>query len=99
MEDQSANIKRKAAELDIADKVCCSLDCGGLYDLFWSHKPPVDFFGRPISAAPVSKKSKINSENNKAEPATDTRKHKISFRYNEGNSAAVRKPIKVAAFL
>ncbi|KIJ10510.1 hypothetical protein PAXINDRAFT_177467 [Paxillus involutus ATCC 200175] len=56
-------------------------------------KPPVDFFGRPITApkAPTSSVSK-------------PRRHMLqefqtTYRYLEGNSAAVRKPVKVSSFL
>ncbi|KIL00951.1 hypothetical protein PAXRUDRAFT_821161 [Paxillus rubicundulus Ve08.2h10] len=56
-------------------------------------KPPVDFFGRPITApkAPTSSVSK-------------TRHHMLqgfqtTYRYLEGNSAAVRKPVKVSSFM
>ncbi|KAI0072280.1 hypothetical protein K474DRAFT_1668042 [Panus rudis PR-1116 ss-1] len=55
-------------------------------------KVPTDFFGRPIvkphsSAKPASKKAKVEKP------------YKVAYKFNEGNSAAVRKPVKVAAFL
>ncbi|KLO10427.1 hypothetical protein SCHPADRAFT_878166 [Schizopora paradoxa] len=72
---QPGNAKRKAAELDIADR------------------PPVDFFGRPIeSTAPKSKKLK-------GQDALVQKAYRVSFKYNEGNSAAVRKPLKMSSFI
>ncbi|KAH9930626.1 P-loop containing nucleoside triphosphate hydrolase protein [Fomitopsis serialis] len=57
-------------------------------------KIAVDFFGRPIAAPnPASGKS---SSGKGAKPTT---KYRVAFRFNEGNSAAVRKPIKVSSFL
>lgn len=59
-------------------------------------KPPTDFFGRPIMAAPVGAKSKKGSS---AAVKKAERKLGVSYRFNEGNSAAVRKPVKVSTFL
>jgi len=56
-------------------------------------KPPVDFFGRPI-AIPTS-----NSHNKPASKKTPRRDYHVSYRFLEGNSAAVRKPVKVSSFL
>ncbi|KAI6005841.1 hypothetical protein EDD15DRAFT_680075 [Pisolithus albus] len=56
-------------------------------------KAPVDFFGRPIAAPrKVSGPGAARS----AEVLTAFR---TTYRYLEGNSAAVRKPVKVASFL
>lgn len=56
-------------------------------------KAPVDFFGRPIAAPrKVSGPGAARS----AEALTAFR---TTYRYFEGNSAAVRKPVKVASFL
>ncbi|KAF9246412.1 P-loop containing nucleoside triphosphate hydrolase protein [Melanogaster broomeanus] len=50
-------------------------------------KPPVDFFGRPIrSLAQNPKRHTIKA-------------FQTTYRYLEGNSAAVRRPVKVASFL
>ncbi|KAI5124305.1 hypothetical protein M0805_008913 [Coniferiporia weirii] len=57
-------------------------------------KPPVDFFGRPITTqAPLSKRSKGGA------PVPVEKAFKVSFRFKEGNSAAVRKSVKVSSFL
>ncbi|KAN0077179.1 P-loop containing nucleoside triphosphate hydrolase protein [Tylopilus felleus] len=56
-------------------------------------KPPVDFFGRPITvpkAAPLST-SKIKRQT--------TQVFQTTYRHLEGNSAAVRKAVKVASFV
>ncbi|KAH8980916.1 P-loop containing nucleoside triphosphate hydrolase protein [Lactarius hatsudake] len=54
-------------------------------------KPPTDFFGRPITTTATNKPP---SSRRKAMPA-----YRVSFRFKEGNSAAVRKPVKMASFL
>ncbi|KAH9180738.1 P-loop containing nucleoside triphosphate hydrolase protein [Lactarius sanguifluus] len=54
-------------------------------------KPPTDFFGRPITTTAANKPP---SSRRKAMPA-----YRVSFRFKEGNSAAVRKPVKMASFL
>ncbi|KAI9458284.1 P-loop containing nucleoside triphosphate hydrolase protein [Russula earlei] len=56
-------------------------------------KPAVDFFGRPIMT-PKSDGIKSASSRNPATPA-----YRVSFRFKEGNSAAVRKPVRMASFL
>ncbi|KAF9014074.1 P-loop containing nucleoside triphosphate hydrolase protein [Cyathus striatus] len=61
-------------------------------------RPPTDFFGRPIarSIKPMSKSSKASSTYKNTNTET---KFRVAFKYVEGNSAAVRKPIKVLTFL
>ncbi|PAV23521.1 P-loop containing nucleoside triphosphate hydrolase [Pyrrhoderma noxium] len=63
-------------------------------------RPPVDFFGRPIAAtkAPNSKRSRYSGPHSSKGDPTE-KKFKVSYKYNEGNSSAVRKPLKVSAFL
>jgi chromosome transmission fidelity protein 18 len=59
-----------------------------------SFQPPTDFFGRPIVVKPVSKPiSKANLTN------TVSTVPVVSYKFNEGNSSAVRKPVKVSSFL
>ncbi|PFH54126.1 hypothetical protein AMATHDRAFT_135378 [Amanita thiersii Skay4041] len=53
---------------------------------------PVDFFGRPI----VVKTSPVNERSTEKKKVEDFR---ITYRFTEGNSAAVRKPVKVGSFL
>ncbi|KAI0823557.1 P-loop containing nucleoside triphosphate hydrolase protein [Trametes gibbosa] len=53
-------------------------------------KVAVDFFGRPI-------KEKIEPGGVKAAPKA--KPYRVAYKFNEGNSAAVRKPVKVSAFL
>ena len=53
----------------------------------------VDFFGRPIAP-------KDQSENGGcAKGGVKTKPYRVAYKFNEGNSAAVRKPVKVSAFL
>ncbi|KAJ7074182.1 P-loop containing nucleoside triphosphate hydrolase protein [Mycena amicta] len=55
-------------------------------------RPPTDFFGRLITV-PSSTTTKA------AERKNVEKKFRITFKYYEGNSAAVRRPVKVGAFL
>ncbi|KAK0239840.1 P-loop containing nucleoside triphosphate hydrolase protein [Armillaria nabsnona] len=54
-------------------------------------RPPTDFFGRLI----IHSSSSVRGTNNK----TVEKKFRVAYKFAEGNSAAVRKPIKVGAFL
>ncbi|KAJ6597213.1 P-loop containing nucleoside triphosphate hydrolase protein [Mycena vulgaris] len=56
-------------------------------------KPPTDFFGRLITGAPSL------SANKAAERKNVEKKYRVTYRFKEGNSAAVRKPIKMKAFM
>ncbi|KAF7295433.1 AAA domain-containing protein [Mycena indigotica] len=53
-------------------------------------RPPTDFFGRLITV-PTSRTAQHKKSG-------DT-KFRVAFKYNEGNSAAVRRPVKVSSFL
>ncbi|KAG6910312.1 hypothetical protein DXG01_011709 [Tephrocybe rancida] len=55
-------------------------------------KPPTDFFGRVITVATVN-------STKAAERKNVEKKYRVTYRYTEGNSAAVRKPVKMVAFL
>ncbi|PIL24416.1 hypothetical protein GSI_14170 [Ganoderma sinense ZZ0214-1] len=55
-----------------------------------AEKAAVDFFGRPIVA-----KDKPES----ATGGPKVKPYRIAYKFNEGNSAAVRKPVKVSAWL
>ncbi|RDB21482.1 Chromosome transmission fidelity protein 18 [Hypsizygus marmoreus] len=55
-------------------------------------KPPTDFFGRVITV-PSSSSTKAAVRKNVE------KKYRVTYRFTEGNSAAVRKPVKVGAFL
>jgi hypothetical protein len=57
-------------------------------------QPPTDFFGRSIAVAPIKDKSKKTNKTaaRKGPPG-------VTFRFNEGNSAAVRRNVKVSAFM
>ncbi|KAG8885565.1 hypothetical protein FRB97_000473 [Tulasnella sp. 331] len=62
-------------------------------------KPPVDFFGRPIARKdPAATKTKPTVA---AEPDTGPvlKKFRAAYRFNEGASAAVRKPVKIQSLL
>ncbi|KAK0463823.1 P-loop containing nucleoside triphosphate hydrolase protein, partial [Desarmillaria tabescens] len=54
-------------------------------------RPPTDFFGRLITAPAGG----VGGTNNKIVE----KKFRVAYKFAEGNSAAVRKPIKVGAFL
>ena len=56
------------------------------------HQVPKDFFGRPIVAKKGAKKP-VSGIKPQAKRAA------VIYKFNEGNSAAVRKPVKVSAFL
>ncbi|KIP08852.1 hypothetical protein PHLGIDRAFT_68643 [Phlebiopsis gigantea 11061_1 CR5-6] len=58
-------------------------------------KVPTDFFGRPIIVRKDGQKGKPASRVGKAHVRTPG----VAYRFNEGNSAAVRKLVKVSAFL
>jgi chromosome transmission fidelity protein 18 len=49
----------------------------------------VDFFGRPI----------VRPQNDQPKASEKIEKVRVMYRFSEGNSAAVRKPVKVGAFL
>ncbi|KAJ7085780.1 P-loop containing nucleoside triphosphate hydrolase protein [Mycena belliarum] len=55
-------------------------------------KPPTDFFGRLITAPSLTTTKAAQRKNVE-------KKYRVTYRYKEGNSAAVRKPIKMAAFM
>lgn len=79
-------------KIDIADRVSCGLvrTCLNVD----SFQPPTDFFGRPITVKPVSKPvSQVGLTK------TASLVPVVSYKFNEGNSAAVRKPVKVSSFL
>ncbi|KAI0032282.1 P-loop containing nucleoside triphosphate hydrolase protein [Vararia minispora EC-137] len=63
-------------------------------DLF--EKPALDFFGRPIVAKPASKRP---SHAGPLPQGSTESAFRASFRFKEGNSAAVRKPVKMASFM
>ncbi|PPQ73595.1 hypothetical protein CVT26_010493 [Gymnopilus dilepis] len=54
--------------------------------------PPTDFFGRPITVASAGTTKAAVRRNVE-------KKYKVTYRFLEGNSAAVRKPVKVNMFL
>ncbi|KAK7037989.1 chromosome transmission fidelity protein 18 [Favolaschia claudopus] len=55
-------------------------------------KPPTDFFGRLITAPSLS-------TTKAAERKNVEKKYRVTYKFKEGNSAAVRKPIKMKAFM
>ncbi|KAJ7709592.1 hypothetical protein B0H17DRAFT_1173775 [Mycena rosella] len=55
-------------------------------------KPPTDFFGRLITGTSLS-------TTKAAERKNVEKKYRVTYRFKEGNSAAVRKPIKMQAFM
>ncbi|KAI9069979.1 P-loop containing nucleoside triphosphate hydrolase protein [Trametes sanguinea] len=57
-------------------------------------KVAVDFFGRPIVP-----KDKSEAGGKGAKAAPKVKPYRVAYKFNEGNSAAVRRPVKVSAFL
>lgn len=57
-------------------------------------QPPTDFFGRVITTPSATASSTEAPLGKHA-----TKKYRVSYRFTEGNSAAVRKPVKIEAFL
>ncbi|KAF8211876.1 P-loop containing nucleoside triphosphate hydrolase protein [Mycena galopus ATCC 62051] len=55
-------------------------------------KPPTDFFGRLITVPSLS-------TTKAAERKNVEKKYRVTYKFKEGNSAAVRKPIKMKAFM
>ncbi|CAK5277317.1 unnamed protein product [Mycena citricolor] len=55
-------------------------------------KPPTDFFGRPITVQSASS-AKSAARKNVA------KEFRVSYKFKEGNSSAVRKPVKISAFM
>ncbi|KAG6879255.1 hypothetical protein C0992_004084 [Termitomyces sp. T32_za158] len=62
-------------------------------DIDIADKPPTDFFGRIIKV-PSSNNTK-GREGKDSEPKT----YRVTYRFTEGSSAAIRKPVKITAFL
>jgi len=62
-------------------------------DVDAAEKPAVDFFGRPIMPSTANRNKPPSSR----KPVTPA--YRVSFKFKEGNSAAVRKPVKMASFL
>lgn len=57
-----------------------------------SQQIPKDFFGRPI----VQKKGSTKPVNSRK---TQMKRAPVIYKFNEGSSSAVRKPVKVSVFL
>ncbi|KAJ4487676.1 P-loop containing nucleoside triphosphate hydrolase protein [Lentinula aciculospora] len=62
-------------------------------------RPPTDFFGRPIQPSAIGKKTKSSARGFNPLKSTTAPKFTIAYKFKEGNSAAVRKPVKVSSFL
>lgn len=58
------------------------------------YQTPTDFFGRPIAVKPTST---TNSKLAAKKPMKEA--YRVSYKFNEGNSAAVRRPVKLNNFL
>jgi len=86
--------KTTAADVDPMEKVSSHLPFHLSPTLTYEcSQPALDFFGRPI----VTPKADINKPPSSRRQAIVT--YRVSFRFKEGNSAAVRKPVKMASFL
>ncbi|KIM48804.1 hypothetical protein M413DRAFT_437980 [Hebeloma cylindrosporum] len=55
-------------------------------------KPPTDFFGRPITVP-------SETTNKAAARKNVEKKYRVTYKFLEGNSAAVRRPVKMSMFL
>ncbi|KAJ4475828.1 P-loop containing nucleoside triphosphate hydrolase protein [Lentinula lateritia] len=62
-------------------------------------RPPTDFFGRPIQPTAVGKKPQSSARGFNPLKSSSTPKFNVAYKFKEGNSAAVRKPVKVSMFL
>lgn len=56
----------------------------------------LDFFGRPVKPKATAG---ANSRGSKNSAATKEKKFRVVYKFVEGNSAAVRKPIKIDTFM
>jgi chromosome transmission fidelity protein 18 len=88
--------KTTAADVDAMEKVSSPTILSFHLSPTLTYKclqPALDFFGRPI----VTHKADVNK------PPSSRRQriamYRVSFRFKEGNSAAVRKPVKMTSFL
>lgn len=73
-------------------------------DIDIADKPAVDFFGRPIKVAQSKPGSrKVPSGIGKGAMGKSTNEaveaFRVAYKFKEGNSAAVRKPVKMSSFL
>ena len=82
--------KREEQEIDIADRVFTPRIFPFAHSLI-AFQPPVDFFGRLVTPKPGELGGSTAVEPGKA--------FKVTYKYNEGMSAAVRKPVKISALL
>jgi chromosome transmission fidelity protein 18 len=91
---EPVNKRLRMDEMDIADKVEYYLSFTAYVPILICSllQPPVDFFGRLITV-PSASSTKAAARKNVE------KKYRVTYRYTEGTSAAVRKPVKVRAFL
>ncbi|KAG8723760.1 hypothetical protein FRC09_001846 [Ceratobasidium sp. 395] len=61
-------------------------------------KRPLDFFGRPIVPKEKSAPPGVRKMSSTIAPPLPIG-YKVKYKYNEGNSSAVRKPVKIASLL
>ncbi|KAG8699473.1 hypothetical protein FRC08_005294 [Ceratobasidium sp. 394] len=62
-------------------------------------KRPLDFFGRPIVPKEKTAQSGVRRTSSTIAPVPLPIGYKVKYKYNEGNSSAVRKPVKMASLL
>ncbi|KAG9080538.1 hypothetical protein FRC06_006459 [Ceratobasidium sp. 370] len=62
-------------------------------------KRPLDFFGRPIVPKEKNVQPGVRRTSSTIVPAPLPTGYKVKYKYNEGNSSAVRKPVKMASLL
>lgn len=90
---EPAQKRQKTNQSEIREKVS-RLGSQPPCEIEMVYQTPTDFFGRAIAV-------KSTSTTNPKLAATKTMKepYRVSYRFNEGNSAAVRKPVKLNSFL
>lgn len=90
--EESSNKRVPQDMRDIADKVGPIRPSCYHAKICLMLQPPVDFFGRLITEpSATSTKAAVRKNVEK--------KYRVTYRFAEGTSAAVRKPVKIAAFL
>lgn len=58
---------------------------------------PLDFFGRPIVLPPLSSTTTTGGDFDPSAEETSSSRFRIFYRFHEGSSTAVRKPLKMSA--
>ncbi|TFK30182.1 P-loop containing nucleoside triphosphate hydrolase protein [Coprinopsis marcescibilis] len=67
----------------------------------FADKQPTDFFGRPLTSQTTKAPNSSTGSNNKSAQERESvdKPYQVAYKFKEGNSAAVRRFVKVGAFL